>query len=136
MTWGSSDGTGDGGQYSTFRIHGGTLRAEHGAGNLRGRTSVVDGEWHHAGLTVIEGANLRAPATLLYVDGQVDTLYSGNDNIYNLTEEAEVSIGRRASHNDRYLSGLIDDVRIYDKALSMEELLWLAGMTTPFDRPF
>ena len=30
----------------------------------------------------------------------------------------------------------MDDVRIYDYALSRAELGWLAGKTKPFDKPF
>jgi hypothetical protein len=35
-----------------------------------------------------------------------------------------------------YFDGLIDEVRVYDRALSAEEALSLAGMTTPIDKPF
>jgi hypothetical protein len=32
--------------------------------------------------------------------------------------------------------GLIDDVRIYDRALTPEEIAWLAGRIELFDKPF
>ena len=32
--------------------------------------------------------------------------------------------------------GLIDDFQIYNRALSAEEVLWNAGVTTPIDKPF
>jgi len=32
--------------------------------------------------------------------------------------------------------GQIDDVRIYERVLSQEEISWLAGRTQPFDKPF
>ena len=32
--------------------------------------------------------------------------------------------------------GLIDDFKIHDRALSAEEILWEAGVTTPIDKPF
>ncbi|MCH7559151.1 MAG: hypothetical protein IIB56_17100, partial [Planctomycetes bacterium] len=38
--------------------------------------------------------------------------------------------------DDRFFMGLIDDVRIYDYALSDAEIAWLAGVTKPFDKPF
>jgi len=136
VTWGSSDVSPVGGQYCTFRLNEATLRAEHGDGNLRGNTPVNDGEWHHAALTVVEGGNLRVPNTLLYVDGQQDSAFSGSNNIYNLTADADVNIGRRASHEDRYLIGSIDDVRIYNRVLTQEEIAWLSGRTKAFDKPF
>jgi hypothetical protein len=136
VTWGSSDGAPTGGQYCTFRIDGGSLRTEHGDGNLRGNTLCNDGQWHHGAVTVVEGGNLRVPQTLLYIDGQADTTFSGSDNVYNVTADADVSIGRRASHDDRYFQGSIDEVRIYDRALTAEDVAWLAGRVNPFDKPF
>jgi hypothetical protein len=136
VTWGSSDGAPVGGQYCTFRLNEATLRAEHGNGNIRGNTPINDGQWHHVALTVVEGGNLRVPNTILYLDGQPDSVFSGSDNIYNLTADADVNIGRRASHEDRYLIGSIDDVRIYDRVLSQEEIALLAGRIEPFDKPF
>jgi hypothetical protein len=32
--------------------------------------------------------------------------------------------------------GLMDDFKIYNRALSAEEILWMAGVTTPIDKPF
>ena len=32
--------------------------------------------------------------------------------------------------------GIIDDVRIYTRALSADEVAWLGGVTEPFDKPF
>jgi len=112
----------------TWRIDGGSLRTEHNAGNLRGNTIVNDGEWHHGALVVTEGANLRVPATLLYVDGLPDSTFSGSDNAYNLTEGPDVSIGRRADNNSRHFPGSIDDVRIYSRTLEIAEIRTLAGV--------
>jgi len=36
----------------------------------------------------------------------------------------------------RFITGLIDDARIYDRALTPEEAAWLGGVTLPFDKPF
>ncbi len=33
-------------------------------------------------------------------------------------------------------TGMVDDVRIYSRALSQAEVAWLAGRTKPFDKPF
>jgi hypothetical protein len=37
---------------------------------------------------------------------------------------------------ERELTGKIDDVRFYNRALTQEEIAWLAGRTKPFDKPF
>ena len=128
VTWGSSDGAGPGGQRQSWRINGGSLRAEHGDGNWRGNTRINDGEWHHVALTAVEGANLNPPQNVLYVDGQQDTFRAGGSgNIYNLRADADVALGNSASLLNRWYTGLMDDVRIYDRALSAGDVLWLAG---------
>jgi hypothetical protein len=136
VTWGSSVGTPVGGQYQSLRIEGGSLRAEHGDGNYRGATPVADGEWHHIALSVAEGANLQVPQNQLFVDAQEDTFRAGgSNNVYNITADADVSIGRRASHGDRFFTGSIDEVRIYDRALSAAEIAWIAGRTGLIHKP-
>jgi len=122
VTWGTSAGR----QRLTWRVHEGTLRTEHASGNLRGNTYVNDGEWHHGALVVTEGANLRVPATRLFVDGVEDTTFSGSDNPYNLTEGVDVRIGMSGPQNGRYWPGDLDEVRIYDRALTDEEVAALA----------
>jgi hypothetical protein len=37
---------------------------------------------------------------------------------------------------DAFFYGMIDDVRVYNRALSAGEALWLAGITQPIDKPF
>ena len=137
VCWGSSDGGPAGGQYQNFRFDGGRLRAEHGDGRFRGATTVTDGEWHHVAMIVAEGSNLIPPGTQLYVDGLADTQGAdtlNSQNIWNITADADVTIGSRASHADRYFTGSIDEVRIYDRALSDAEIAWLSGRTKPFDQ--
>jgi Concanavalin A-like lectin/glucanases superfamily len=129
VCWGSSDGTGVGGQYQNFRIDGGRLRAEHGNGRFRGTALVNDGEWHHVAMTVAEGANLQPPGTQLYVDGQEDVQgadTSNAQNIWNITADADVGIGVRSSSGDRFFNGMFDDVRIYDRVLDANEVVLLA----------
>jgi hypothetical protein len=137
--WGSADGAPVGGQYQNFRVDGGRLRSEHGDGRFRGATTVNDGEWHHVALTVETGANMTPPGTRIFVDGfqdaeGADTVNS--QNIWNITADVDMVIGARVTAGDRFFVGLIDDVRVYDRALSNAEIAWLAGLTQPFDREF
>jgi hypothetical protein len=79
------------------------------------------------------------PNTQLYVDGLKDTEgadTTNTQNIWNLTEDADVGIGTRASHVDRFFTGMLDDVRIYERVLTEAEVAGLAGKTLPFDEPF
>jgi len=137
--WGSGDGAPVGGQYQNFRIDGGRLRSEHGDGRFRGASTVNDGEWHHVALAVDTGANMTPPGTRIFVDGLQDA--EGADtvnaqNIWNISADVDMAIGARVTAGDRFFVGLIDDVRIYDRALSNGEIAGLAGITQAFDKPF
>jgi len=124
------------GQRFGFRINADRLRIEHQGGNVQGDSSVNDGAWHHVAVTVQENATLSYPDVMLYVDGIDDTRPSAEPDAFNLTADQNVRIGSRPASNDRFFMGLIDDVRIYNRALTHEEVAWLAGRTKPFDKPF
>ena len=138
VTWGLQGS----GTRLTWRIHEGRLRTEHNAGNLRGNTYVNDGEWHHVALVVNEGANLRPETTQLYVDGLEDSYFSGGDTTFKLTADSDVRIGMSGPHEAagvadvRYFLGTLDEIRIYDRALSAPEIAGLAGKTKPIHIPF
>jgi hypothetical protein len=90
--------------------------------DLVSSTQITDGQWHHVGLVW----DLLGTRTL-YVDGievAKDTVRSGFVN----WQDGGINIGFQASilHRPGYWSGLIDDVRIYDKALTAEEIASLA----------
>jgi len=109
---------------NTFRINGDGLRAEHSSGNLRGRTMVRDGEWHHAGLTVVAGGNLRPENCKLYIDGLEETEYfSGGSTRYNLTAGPDMHIGNMAYNNTRWFPGIIDEVHFYSRVLDPNQMM-------------
>jgi len=119
VTW----GTGGSRTRLSFRVSNGRLRTEHGGGNIQGNITVNDGEWHHIAVTVAEGAPVQFPTAKLWLDGSVDfRSTTGSTNAYNLTAGADVSIGRRADDDSRHFPGMIDDVRVYDKELTHEEI--------------
>jgi hypothetical protein len=124
------------GQRFGFRVNENKLRIEHGGGNLQSNSNVNDGQWHHVAVTLQDNATISYPDVILYVDGIDDTTPNTDPEAFNLTADQDVRIGSRPSSNDRFFMGLIDDVRIYDLALTQEEIAWLAGKTKPFDKPF
>lgn len=94
-----------------------------------------DDQWHFVAAQR-EGTSLR-----IHIDG----LLEGTTAIpaaYNLagTSQHGAYIGAITNHADgsmyKLFSGLIDDVRVYSRALSQAEILWLAGATSPVARPF
>ena len=109
-------------QRFSFRINDGRLRTEHQGGNVQGSTNLADGEWHHVGVTVKENSTVSYPEVKLYLDGQDNTIPSTDPDAYNITAAEDVSIGRRPALNDRFFDGLIDEVRIYNRALTQDEI--------------
>jgi len=132
VNWGTQSGS----QRIDFRVNADRLRVEHGDGNVQGDSNVNDGSWHHVAVTVQENATISYPEVILYLDGIDDTRPSTDPNAFNVTANVDVSIGYRATNNDRFFMGQIDDVRIYDYAQSDAEIAWLGGRTQPFDKPF
>ncbi len=86
--------------------------------NVLGKVNVNDGQWHHAA-GVYDGSKLY-----LYVDGKLDVSSnaSGDINI----NDYPVYIGENAEQAERLWNGLIDDVRIYDYALSEDQIVSLS----------
>jgi hypothetical protein len=119
-----------------FRLYQGRLRVEHGNGNLQGNTVLADGQWHHTALVVTPGATLVYPEVALYVDGLNDTQTTVDPDPFGTAADVPVTLGQRRTNNDRDFQGLLDEVRIFDVALSPEEVAGLAGRTAPIQRPF
>jgi hypothetical protein len=85
------------------------------------------GSWHHV---VISREGTGIGNSRIYVDGMLmkaDTLDAFVDNDYPLR------IGRAYEQyfSDFYFSGLMDEVRIYERALTIEEVAVLADPTPP-----
>ena len=83
-------------------------------------------EWHHIGLTY-DGTTAR-----LYADGMEIAASAKNWDL--ILDRAHV--GRQVNNAAEFWEGLVDDVRLYDLTLGPEEILWLAGGTTPIHKPF
>jgi hypothetical protein len=94
-----------------------------------------DDQWHFV-VGQREGTALR-----IYLDGQLEGAMT-IPAAYSLagTKQHNAYIGAITDHTNAVLyklyNGLIDDVRVYNKALSLGEILWLMGQTTPVARPF
>jgi len=83
-----------------------------------GSTEVPANQWHHAA-AVYDGKQV-----CIYVDGKVDVCRNWTGGIGQ--NDFEVLIGENDQENGRYFDGLIDDVRIYNYALSKTEIETLA----------
>ncbi|TKJ38308.1 MAG: hypothetical protein CEE38_06000 [Planctomycetes bacterium B3_Pla] len=110
----NSDGT------VTVRVWTGT------ATTVTSQTPVDDGVWHHLATGYTEGGE-----TWLYVDGvsQGSTPSSG---IYNSYPTSYLTVGIESNVNS-YFTGAVDDVRVYDEALTEGQVLGaMVGGAFPF----
>jgi beta-glucosidase len=82
-----------------------------------GKIEVPAGEWHHVCGTY-DGGIIR-----LYVDGVLDSTKSSTEGVP--TNTYNVYIGENAEATGRYWDGLIDDVAIFNHALTTAQLIQL-----------
>jgi hypothetical protein len=91
--------------------------------SLDGVTAVGYDEWHHvAGM--FDGANIK-----VYLDGVLDVSTPTTEPIG--INDKNMFIGDNPDATGRYWDGLIDELKIYDRALSECELLYLAECPGP-----
>ncbi|MEM7124821.1 MAG: LamG-like jellyroll fold domain-containing protein [Chloroflexota bacterium] len=93
-----------------------------GSGATTSSTTVTPGQWHHAAVTY-DGTTVN-----LYLDGKLE-----NSKVKTMESNVgEMYIG--ASKNvTNYFHGLIDEVALYDRALSVAELTQNMQLHLPFD---
>jgi hypothetical protein len=109
------------------------LMADHIGGNLmttflwfpnnylHSEVNITDGQWHHVGLVWDDGARSRT----LYVDHMEVAKAMGNPRRFSASGGLRIGASG-APINANFWSGLIDDIRIYQVALSPEEIAELA----------
>jgi hypothetical protein len=109
-------------------------------------TTANDGSWHHvAWVFEKDGLGAGTDSLSIYLDGHAQDLYvrTGNTTIGALVgTEVPLTIDRDLGPINQYLfsttdganyglNGLVDDVRIYDRALSRAEVAALGDTTAP-----
>lgn len=97
---------------ATGYVHFAVYNNGHGF-NFESDVTVNDGCWHH-----VVGVRTSTTAGKIYVDGELAGSGSGTAKSLN---NVTVSIGRW-NGDGQYFDGKIDDVRIYNRALSDEEI--------------
>jgi len=86
--------------------------------SIDGVTAVAYDEWHHVA-GVFDGANI-----MVYLDGALDVSAATTEPIG--VNDKNMLIGNNPDDPVRYWDGLVDELKIYDRALSECELLYLA----------
>ncbi len=118
--------TASGGRKWHFLINAsGQVRQEVAGGAIVGTAIVNDGNWHHVALSFSGGTLGNAN---IYVDGQPDPLSVTSAKVVDTINSGLATIG--LDGQDRYFDGDIDELRIYDRALTGPEILAIYNETT------
>ena len=113
----------------------GTLRFLHraplggtGGTDIRTSTTFDDGGWYHA--TIVKSAD----ATTAYINGELIGSAADETAFGDVLDKITLGV-LRFDDLSRYLPGGLDEVYFYSRPLSQDEIAWLAGRTSPYDRP-
>ena len=99
----------------------GGLRVEVNGGYNYGATNIADGQWHHVAITFEDDGTPDVVDTLLYLDGQPETSAASQETAIDTDTTGVVRIGKSPYHTSGFI-GVMDDARIYDKVLTLEEI--------------
>ncbi|MCH7921333.1 MAG: LamG domain-containing protein, partial [Planctomycetes bacterium] len=112
-----------------------TTRGTDGPDDPRGNIDITTafGQWVHVAAVY----DMEAGRRTVYVNGSVDVAIDDGGTVANATQNTYIGARSNSGNTgpEAFFSGLLDDVRIYGRALSLEEVASLAGRTVPFDRP-
>ena len=98
-------------------------------GKLSGSTDIADSQWHNIVVVLEENSGTEYVSDFkIYVDGQLEVISYLQDCVVNTDDLLDVLIGTGVG---TYFAGLIDDVRIYDRALSANEVIELSLLPEP-----
>ncbi|MBE0536511.1 MAG: lamin tail domain-containing protein [Phycisphaerae bacterium] len=123
LTWGA----GGAGRRWVLCIQGdGLLRLDVGTGYVDGSTYVNDGAWHHVA-AAFDGTG--TDDVRLFVDGVLEVVSARTAQDISTSAGDDVCVGVFGA-SGRYFRGTIDEVRIYERALTMEEVWALARTDT------
>jgi hypothetical protein len=106
---------------TTTGIHFGFTGGTRGWQAANSVTELPFGEWHH-----IAGTYDRSVGATVWVDGVAETVNPDPDGV--ATNEMSLFLGENPEAAGRLYDGLLDEVMIYNKALTKEEMLFLAGL--------
>jgi hypothetical protein len=88
-----------------------------------GTTDVLDGEWHH----IVATFDNAADTMIIYLDGSVEASNT-NAVVEPITNTYPVMIGRCRNSNTALFNGTIDEVRIWNRTLTRDDVRMLYGL--------
>ncbi len=94
--------------------------------NNLGTASVRDMKWHHAVVVFDRSGNMTG-----YVDGNVGSSPSNiSAAVGSMTVAQNLMIGQYSNGGGDYFNGTLDDVRVYNRALSADEIIQLYNQSS------
>ena len=99
----------------------GALRTECSGGYTISTTVVTDDEWHHLAAVLESGGSPTVEDIRMHVDGVQEEI--SGIRLVDIDTVGGRNLWIADGHHDRPLPSLIDDVRLYDHALSETEIL-------------
>ena len=110
----------------------GVMRTEVAGSGSNGTAIMADDTWHHCAVVLDPTVGTTVGDLLFYVDGVLDTLSATGATPINSSIANNVLIGAAPAFAGRSLTGKMDDIRIYTRALSAAEI---TNLVAPIDIP-
>jgi len=104
----------------------GAIRTEVNGGHVVGGVDVRDDQWHHVATVVPDGVT-NVNGVQLYVDGLLQTRSSIDGQAMDTNDVTGIDMLIGADMQNRRMTGTIDDVQVFDVALTGEQIQSLSG---------
>lgn len=99
-----------------------TLRVEVNGGFQIGSTNIADGAWHHIAGILVDDGSPNANEIRLYVDGRIEAISGNQGQLINTNGVHDFRIGDDSHTANRHWPGLIDEVYLFDNAVSSGQI--------------
>ena len=140
------EGTNSNGLRWAFRVNSagsngtvGGLRVEVAGDYIIGSDAINDGGWHHVAATFFDDGTPVVEDVQLYVDGVLQTTFTSGPGspAINTSGSNQVTVGssQLITGDDRSVRGLMDEVGIWSRVLSQQEIQTLASGTPIIPEP-
>jgi hypothetical protein len=122
-------GTAATGQKWMFRVQpAGQLAVGAWGGYCVGSTVIGDNQWHHVAAVLTNDGSPSVNEILLYVDGKLQTTSASNTQAIDtlVTDTLDIGVLNNNNNLQNFFGGLIENVQIYNRALTADEIKDLA----------
>jgi hypothetical protein len=100
----------------------GVLRLNVSGGFITGSKRATDDQWHHIAAVLENDGLADVGDVVLYVDGEPDALTKVITQAIHTTIGTNVKIGASSEGTSRFFEGSIDNLRVYERAISGIEI--------------